>query len=155
MALDATTRETNVKDSFKKFLIDALHPTYRLTFDKGLNAPKIRGTDSEKWVAVECGRFEIGIICSFEIRLYCCTKKDNSGFKLSQLRDVLLGHLTDNTQDDGVKRVALYKSHAEIDKWTQISTMVIHINGETGQLTLSDETKTKVIDITLKWGGRI
>lgn len=99
MPIDDTARESNIKDSIKKFLIDNIYSTSKIsiTFDKGLTAPKIQGsTNVLKWVAVQWGQLELGTVASFSLKLYLCVKQDNEGFKLSQLRDTVMGYLTED-----------------------------------------------------------
>jgi len=156
MALDSTARESNVRDSFKKFFIDNLYTSehVKLTFDKGLAVPKLQGDISvESWIAVLFGPMYMGNVSEMTLQIYCCTRKDKEGYQLAHLRDKVLGYLTDISQDDGVRRIPLYKSNET--PWSQVGSMRVVVDMESGQMTAEDETKFKIISIRLKWGSKI
>jgi len=154
MAIDDTARESNIKDSIKRFLVDNIYSTsgIAISFDKGLTVPKVQGTvDSvKKWVSVRWGVLQISTVAEYSLQLYLCSKQDKEGFKLAQLRDTVMGYLTDSTQNDGGRRVILYKSN--VTPWTELGSFIIYIDGESGGVELDDKTKCKIIDITLRWG---
>ena len=102
MALDATARDSNVKDSVKKYLIDSIFATeqIKITFDKSLSVPKIQGHEVTQWVAVQFGDFiRREPFLQLGLNLYCCTRKDPEGYQLSHLRDKVMGYLTDVDQN--------------------------------------------------------
>ena len=157
MSLDATAREANVLDSIKKFFIDTLK-TYQfipVIFDTGLNNPNIRDSSVEKWVSVNIGDISPDKVSSIRIRLYLCSRNDKEGFKLAQLRDTVMGYLTDSSQNDGVRRFPLYKSHIDVNKWTIVGNFYVTVEITSGNLPLDDLTKYKIIECTLRWGSKI
>ena len=155
MALDPTARETNVRDSLKKFFVDSIYTTegIALTFDKALSTPRVQGIEVEKWVAVIFGEMDVDHVAEHIINCYCCTRKDAEGFKLAQLRDKVMGYLTDPTSSDGMRRIPLYKSN--VFPWVQIGGLVVYNMQESGQLYASDETKYKVLPFRLLWAAKI
>ena len=55
MALDPTARESNIRDSIKKYFVDnvARGESIELTFDRGLTEPKLTGQRSiSRWVSI-------------------------------------------------------------------------------------------------------
>lgn len=156
MALDPTAREANVRDSVKKYFVDSLQPTVQVMFDKGLATPNIQGTPSEidRWVSVNFGRMEREVLSEHELRIYCCTRKDNEGFRLAQLSDLVMGYLSDTTQTDGMRRINLYRSY-ESQAWVLIGAMLVQEVLESQQFEADDETKYKILTVRLRWSSKI
>jgi hypothetical protein len=156
MALDPTAREANVRDSLKKFFVDNLHPTYELTFDKGLTVPRVQGSPSEidRWVSINFGGMERSDLSEHWLKIFCCTRKDNEGFKLAQLSDAVMGHLSDTTMTDGMKRIPLYRSYSD-RAWELIGAMQVQEVTESQQYEASDETKFKFLNVRLRWSSKI
>ncbi len=153
--LDSTVRESNVRDSLKKFFVDSLYKTegIELLFDKSLSTPKVQGMEVDKWYAVLIGEIELGTLSDITVDIMCCTKKDAEGFKLAQLRDKVMNYLIDTDQTDGMKRVTLYKSSAT-EAWESIGTFIISIESETRQMEGEDNSKFKVITVRFIWAAK-
>lgn len=152
MTLNATARESNFKDSIKKFFVDNIYATegVQVTFDKSLSSPKIQGQPQEvkKWVSINFGSFDVGEGLSFaEVIIIPCTRGDAEGYQLSHLRDRVVGYLT----DPGT--ITLWKSYPA--PWERIGSMSVFIDAESEQLEAEDGTKFKRIPITLKWGSTL
>jgi len=155
MVLDPTAREANVRDSVKKYFVDNLTPTHKLSFDKGMATPSVQGLGSaEKWVSVNWGFTEMSDMGDYFLTIYCCTRKDNEGFKLAQLRDAVMGILSDTTQTDGIRRIPFYRSY-ESKAWDLIGALLVTEVVESMQNTADDETKYKILTVRLKWSARI
>ena len=156
MALDPTARESNLRDSVKKYFVDSLHPTYQLIFDRGLATPRVQGTPSEvdKWISVNFGPMDRGTLSEHSLTVYCCTRKDNEGFKLAQLSDTVMGFLSDDTQTDGMRRIDLYRSY-ESQAWVKLGAMVVQEVTESQQYEADDETKYKILTVRLRWASKI
>ena len=156
MALDPTARESNVKDSIKKFFVDNIAPHYQLSFDKALTVPKIQGSPSEidRWVSVNFGPMERSELSEHTLRIFCCTRRDNEGFKLAQLTDGVMGYLSDTTMTDGMKRIPFYRSY-ENQSWELLGAMVVQEIVESEQIISPDETKYKVLNVRLRWSSKI
>lgn len=155
MTLDSTVRESNVRDSIKKFFVDSLNRTegVELLFDKSLSTPKVQGMEVDKWYAVMIGEIDLGTLSDITVDIFCCTKKDSEGFKLAQLRDKAMGYLIDTDQTDGLKRVTLYRSSAT-EVWEAIGTFVIVLVSETRQMEGEDNSKFKVITVRFIWAAK-
>jgi len=156
MSLDPTAREANVRDSIKKFFVDNIRTIEGIyvSFDRYLSAPKIQGKDTNRWVSVHIGPLEREFHSTVELDVYCCTRIDSEGFRLAQLCDNVMGYLTDSTMSDGMKRITFYQSRPS-GAWTELGAFkVIEIN-ESPQLDATDQTKYKVLTVTLSWGATI
>jgi hypothetical protein len=155
MALDPTARESNVRDSVKKYFVDNLSRTegIELTFDSGLSTPKIQGQnfDIDRWVAIQFGSLLTDTMSEISLDIVCCARQDGEGFKLAQLRDKVLGYLLDGTRDDGQTRITLYRSYAD-RAWEYLGALLVFVDGESDPMTAPDGTKFKVIPCRLKWG---
>ncbi len=155
MTIDATIRESNLRDSIKKYFVDALYTTegIDLLFDKFLSSPKVQGNEIDKWYAIMIGEIDLGTLSEVQLDIFCCARKDAEGFKLAQLRDKVMNYLIDTSQTDGMARITLYKSSAT-EAWTNIGGMVVQILSESPQMDAEDNTKFKSITVSLRWGGK-
>lgn len=159
MALDPTARESNIRDSIKKYFVDSLEgnghlSTNTVMFDKGLSIPNLRNKTLDRWVSVNFAPLEIANgMARQDLAIFCATRDDNEGFKLAQLRDTVVGYLTDSTVSDGMARVPLYRSRAT-GSWTLLGYMLAKVELESGQFVDEDETKYKQISVSLHWGCR-
>lgn len=157
MSLDATAREANIRDSLKKFFVDSLETTesIALTYDKALSTPKVQGIAVTRWVTILIGPMDLEAMSTLVLNIYVCTKQDSEGFKLAQLRDTVMGYLSDTEQTDGMKRIPLYRSRAS-GNWTQLDGgFVVQEVTESGQMEAPDETKFKILSATLRWSAKI
>lgn len=153
MALDSTAREANFRDSIKKYFVDNL--SVPLTFDKALSSPDIQGKTVHKWVTVLFDTIQLGTMSEISLRLFCCTRQDNEGFKLAQLRDTVMGYLVnDGSVGDGQVRIPFYRSHA-VDAWTLLGSLLVIDIFESAQLEAPDETKYKILTVRLKTASKM
>ncbi len=153
--LDSTARESNFRDSIKKYFVDNLYKTegIELLFDRVLSTPKVQGIEVNRWVAIMSGDLDLGVMGSATLEIFCCTKKDSEGFRLAQLRDKVMGYLIDTTQTDGFARIILYRSSAT-EAWTDIGTMLVQVDSESRQMEAEDGTKFKTISVRLRWATK-
>jgi hypothetical protein len=157
MTLDPTAREANCIDSIKKYLIDNLYTTEGicLSFDKVLSTPNIQGIAVDRWVGVQFGSIDMDSLSTLTIDLFLCTRKDPEYFRLAQLRDTVLGYLTDNTHTDSMARIPLYRSYAS-QAWELLSGgFVVQRVIEGQRCELEDLTKVKQLTCILRWGAKI
>ena len=156
MALDPTAREANVRDSIKKYFVDSMHPQYHLMFDKGLNTPNVQGTPSEidRWISINFGSMDRGDLSEHYLMIFCCTRKDNEGFKLAQLSDAVLGYLSDDTATHGMRQIDLYRSYQD-QAWVKIGGLLVQEVLESPQFLADDETKYKSLTVRLRWSSKI
>lgn len=155
MSLDPTAREANFRDSIKKYLVDNIYTVegIPLSFDKSLAAPNIRGREVDKWVVVHWGFFDRTDFSSYTINIYCCTRKDNEGFKLAQLVDTVVGYLSEDDVNatNQLKTITLYQSQT----WTNIGGMIVQDVNESGEIEAEDGTKYKLITPRFRWATKI
>ena len=144
MALDPTARRANVKDSIKKWGVDNFETVESLiiSFDTSMRIPNLRGTPSSvtRWVGIDLGSFSPEAWTEFYLTFYCCTRKDNEGFRLAQLRDTIVGYLSDTTRTDGFARIPFYRSF-ENQAWVLLGSMLILSVAESEEMKAPDETK--------------
>ena len=95
MALDPTARESNFRDSVKKYFTDSIETaeSIPLSFDKALATPDLQGKAVHTWVNILFDGIVLGTMSEIGLRIFCCTRQDNEGFKLAQLRDKVMGYL--------------------------------------------------------------
>jgi hypothetical protein len=96
----------------------------------------------------------MGVMSDFDLIIYVCTRQDSEGFKLAQLRDTVVGLLSDTTQTDGMKRIPFYKSYAQ-QAWELIGALLVTDITESPQYEADDETKYKMLTVNLRWSAKI
>ena len=122
--MDSTARAEFIKDSLIKYFKDALAPSFQLTFDIALLDPNLGDPFVDKWFVIDFGDMERVGLAHHTIRVFCCARQDNEGRKLTQLSDAAFGALTDDSQEDGRRRIQLYDSSAGADRpgeWVAVS----------------------------------
>ncbi len=157
MSLEPTARESNVRDSIKKYFVDNLHNIegVELTFDKTLSTPPVKqGVQVNRWVSVKFGQMTFGYLSEVFLDVACCTRQDSEGYKLAQLRDTVVGYLTDITYSDGMCRIPFYRSRAT-GAWTLLGAMQVQDVSESAQMELEDETKYKIITVRLRFASKV
>ena len=157
MSLDDTAKESNIRDSIKRYLIDSIYTAegVQLTFDKYLSTPSIQGHQVDKWVSINFGDLHLSELSTHDLQLICCTRSDGEGFKLAQLRDKVYSLLTDNTQTDGMARFAFYRSRAS-GAWTQLDGgFIVQKVMESRQFEADDGTKYKILTVRLRFSSKV
>ncbi len=92
MALEPTARESNFRDSIKKYFVGSLVDIEKLdlSFDKTLSDPYLGGVVAKKWVMINWGYFLRGTLSEAMIEIKPCVRQDNEGFQLAQLGDKII-----------------------------------------------------------------
>ena len=155
--LDATAKESNLKDSVKRYFIDSLYKTegVHVTFDKYLSTPSVQGHKVDRWVSINFGGIAMSSMSQFILRIFPCTRADSEGFKLSQLRDKVFKYLVDADMTDGMARIPFYRSRAE-GAWTLLDTgMVVQDVIESDQLDADDGTKFKEMTVRIRFSSKV
>jgi len=159
MALDATARKANVMDSLKKYLVDSLKTAsgIEITFDKRLSDPPIvQGHTVNRWVTIGIGPIVQEALSSVFVEMFCCTRNDTEGFRLAQLRDTVVGYLTDTDMTDGMKRIQFYRSVPPGGgDWTKIGAFVVQDIAESKDQEAPDGTKFVIITCRLRFGSKV
>ncbi len=157
--LDPLARESNYKDSLKKFFIDNLsvNEGIPVTFDKMLNFPDVfqesfqmRDERVDKWISVISGGIleQTPFITAYP-SIFICSRRDPEGFKLAQVRDHVRGYL------EVSRKIAFYRSYSAPIEWDFLTNMTVYHRGESSQLTTKDGTKFKRMSVILKWAATI
>ncbi len=155
--LDSTAKESNIRDSLKRYFVISLYDTegVQVTFDRYLSTPDIRSKSVDRWVSINFGGMELSELSSHMLNIYCCTRSDGEGFKLAQLRDKVFKYLTDNTQTDGMARIAFYRSRAD-GNWTLLDGGFVVTNViESQQFEADDGTKYKILTANLRFSSKV
>jgi len=157
MALDATAWESNVRDSIKKYFVDNLVTNEGLvvTFDTDLATPNIQGDLVDRWIVINFAAMDLDKVSRITLDIYCCARKDAEGFKLTKLKDKLMGYLTDSSHNDGRRRIPFYRSHEDPNQWTLLGGFLVDVEEDSGNIKTPDGTKIKMIPATLRWGAKV
>lgn len=157
MALHPTSRLSNFKDSIKKYFIESLEQGegIQVVFDKSVeNIPTVQGTPVDRWVVVMSAVPNTASpMASASLKVVCCSQKDSEGFKLAQLRDIVMGYITDPDMTDGMRRIPLYRSFKD-SPWELLDGMVVQEVFESSPGETENGTKVHMMNIRLRWGAR-
>jgi len=155
MSLDPTVRRANFKDSVKRFFCSVY--SGEMTFDKSLSSPDLLNDKTvDRWINIDIGEIDRGYMSTVPLEIYCASRKDPEGFKLAQLTDTIMGHLSDTTQTDGMKRIPFYRSvPSGPDAWVLLGSFVVHDVIESKELYAPDNTKYIILFVTLKTASKI
>jgi hypothetical protein len=156
MSLDPTAREANVRDSLKKFFIDNLFTTEKIQvlFDEFIPAPKIQGHSVNRWIGIQFGSMNLDTLSTLNIEVYCCTRQDPENFRLSQLRDTVMDHLTPSSDESTYKVIPFYRSKAD-GNWTLIGGLMVTNITQGMDMNGPDQTKVKILFIELKYVAKL
>ena len=156
MVLADSAKESNVRDSIKRYFVETLYKTdgVPLTFDKYIATPNVQGEAVDRWVSINFGDMFLSEMSTHIIELYCCTRKDGEGFKLAQLRDKAYARLTDNTMTDGMAGIPFYRSRAT-GPWTVIGSILVQEIMESRQFEAEDGTKFKILTTKLRFSSKV
>ena len=156
MALDPTAREANVRDSWKKYLVDNLWTTESipLLFDKFSATPNVRNKDTVRWVSVDFRDLERDTLSEGTLDIYLATRKDEEWFRLAQLSDTVMGYLTDLTTTDGYKRIPFYRSKAS-GSWDLLGSMIVTRILESDQMEVETDVKFKIFTVFYRFASKV
>ena len=157
MALDPTARKANLKDSIKKYFVDNIYTTEgkEVMFDKSLSTPDLRNKSVDRWVVVNFGPITMGSSSDLYLNIFICSRKDPEGFKNAQLRDVVMGYLTDTEMTDCMARIPLYQSSAT-QEWTLLpGGFIVQEVTEGDEFDIDDQTKAVQLTVRLRWAAKV
>ena len=156
MALHATARETNFRDSVRKYLYDNLKTVEGLSlfFRQNFVTVNLREVQTEKWVVGTFGSIRLGVMSEGLLELRPCTRNDASLFKLAQLTDKIVGYLTPGS-GDGITRIPFYQSAEDPDDWVLIGGIVVQDVYVSGDMKAEDDTNFRVIHVQLRFASKL
>jgi hypothetical protein len=150
---DVTLQEKLYKQSVRKFFIDYLVTTLskHVYFDRQYSIPKdSSGDELTNWVSVGFDGIDIDTVSTGMLEVLCFSRKDEGGIVLSELRDIIVDMMIDETMSDGCTRVPYYNS-----SWVQVGGMVAYVDTKDGGVQYgADGTMFKIINVTLRWGTK-
>lgn len=156
MALDATAREANLRDSINKFFFTNLPSSVTYTLDRGLNSPDLQDKSVDQWLSVNFGNDDPGPVYVSFLLLYPCSRNDPEGHKLAQLTDKVITILSDTTTTDGMRRIPLYRStNSHHSTWSQVGSILVADFYKGNQMRMEDETKYRLITVKLIWAAKV
>ncbi|MCE5226094.1 MAG: hypothetical protein LLG05_09595 [Porphyromonadaceae bacterium] len=158
MSLNPLALEVNLNGSLKKYFVDSLEKNgVKVSFDISLAAPDVRSQGSNavrQWYNIDFGQFGRGALSDYTFMIYCLSRQDAEGKRLSVMCDILIDFLVDSTRTDGLRRIPFY----DISKtpWELLTNMIVQEISEDKPFMLpEDETKVKIYTVRLRWGTAI
>jgi hypothetical protein len=150
MSIPDTFRLSNLKDSIKKFFNAELKTARGIhtVFDNMLKQP----ANMDRWVGIRVGDRGHKRFTFVPVEVFTCTRRDPEGFRNAQLVDTIVSLTLDDTKDDWMRRIPLYKSHPT-DPWTEIGTLLFQEVIESGDMETEDNTKVRVLTIKMSFAS--
>lgn len=148
--LDSTAQKANFYYSLKKYIIDNLYTIQGIPviFDTFL-PPDF---SIERWISVHQKSLDRDTLSSYQVELYCITRNDYEGEKLTELVDIVAGYfIGDITQTDGLRRIPFYDATTEL----QNGNMIVTNASEGEHLQAPDESKFLILTFTLRMASKI
>ena len=153
--MNPLSMETNVKSSLKKYFVDVFADA--VTFDTSLASPDIRSQGPnvvKQWYNVDFGPFGRQDLAEYMFDIYCLSRQDMEGVKLSEMVDTMMALLVDSSVGDGIRRIPLYD--VTQTPWELVTNMMVQDIWDSPNVDITeDETKLKVLSVRLRWGAKI
>lgn len=157
MALPPNARLANIKDSVKRWAKDTFATANSIytTFDVTLTAPTVNGRKVDRWLAFHVGSRAVSVAGFQILEIYCCTVRDPEGFRLAQLRDLVMDSLI-NTDGgtDTFGRIPFYRSYPS-SPWELIGALLVQEVAESDELDGPDGTKYITLTARLWFGAGV
>lgn len=162
MAIDPTVQEYNYKYSViehfysNRDLIKFDGQQVPVEFDKDITTVPLLAdnTEAKTWITVRFGPMTFASVSEAELTVFCCTREDPEGRRLSQLKDKMLGLFFDPSQPTGRVLVPFY-DFSDPQNWSVVSNLVPYINFQTEEIIADDHTKYRNVVLMFRWGARI
>jgi len=151
--MDSTLKETNLKRSIRKFIIDGIGSTQNLFFDYLYDVPvDNQGIKLTNWIMIEIGRKELDTVSTTTVIIDLFTRGDKEGDKISELTDVINALFRDENSNTGNVRIPFFDT--ESSPWDEIGGIVPISIFEGENVPLDDKTKIRSLQVELKWGAK-
>lgn len=151
--VDPTLQESLYKASVRKYFIDHIEGVKdkKVYFDRQYSIPKDdSGNDLTNWIVVGFDGIDIDTLSTGMLEVLCFSRNDEGGIVLTQLRDMIVDMMIDETMSDGCRRIPYYDA-----AWTQIGGMTSFIDtNNAGTQYGADGTTFKTLQVKLRWGTK-
>lgn len=157
MSLPPSARLANIKDSLKKFARDSFDDAQGIytTFDVTLAPPTVNDRKVDRWICFRVGPRGMSSAGFQVMEIFCCTVRDPEGFRLAQLRDLVVGSLVNTGgETDTFGRIPFYRSYPSAP-WERIGALVVQEIDESDELKGPDLTLYIVLTVRLWFGAGI
>ncbi|MDY0324789.1 MAG: hypothetical protein RBQ87_01280 [Candidatus Cloacimonadaceae bacterium] len=146
--MDQTASEKNIRYSLRRFLTDEIETANgkSISFDTALVDPALHEKTVAEWIVVKLGPLARGGMSEVSVELVCATRGDHEGIKLSELSDIVFATMTDDTKEDGKRRIPFYNSSLQI-----IGALLVQDVKDGGDMSAPDRTKFKIINCRIRW----
>lgn len=155
MMIDPVSKETNIKNSIKKYFLDSLETleSIPLFFESLSETPSdSNGEKLTQWIIILFGRGDFGNVSEKQISIGVYTRNDSEGDDLSILCDIVMGYLMNEDSTNGLSTIPFYDTSP--DPWVVVGGMIPFLQPSLGEMQGDDFTKFKEINILCKWGGK-
>lgn len=149
MELDSTAKKRNFIFSIKKFIVEEIYDSNGILpiFDEFL--PPEESTN--EWIFVDFGPLDLQVMSVFSFDIFCVTRRDYEGDRLSELIDIVSGVFYDNTTTDGLKRVPFYDAVTHIQNGSMVIT---GCEEGKGGMETPDKSKFSILTITARMASK-
>jgi len=156
--LPETAKRANLQGSLKRFFKDNLQEgqNIHVSFDKLLTTPTVGGEKLVEWVGVKIGENDLDLMATQIIEVFCCTREDYEGYRLSRLRDQVLGLLTNaGGSTDTICRIPLYAVAESVADWERVGAFMVAEINESEEMEAPDLTKFITLSLRLRYASGV
>ena len=142
------TNYNGLKISMNNFIEQNLS-SYTIVFDENFADPETFESGA-KWLTPVYGPCDPdSVVKEIEFFVYCFSKGDIEGLKLSEMIDSVCGVFSDPTQNDGNKRIPF--NVVKDGQLLRVSTIIASDIRIEGTFRLGDSTLAQAVRINLLW----
>ncbi len=153
--ISPVSKETNLKNSIKKYFLDSLETLESIPvfFEDLTETPSdVNGDKLLQWVVISFGRGNLGNVSEKLVSIEAYTRNDSEGDDLSALCDVIMGYILNEDSTNGLATIPFYDTSS--DPWVFVGGMMPFLQPSLNEMQGDDYTKYKAINILCKWGGK-
>ncbi len=143
MALDATTKEVNIRGSIQKYFIDSLETTEGKNVIVSADLESVRNLT--EWIHLNFMDRNDGNKLLYELQLVPATREDDEGYNLAALEDLIDKYIYDA---DGGNRAISFYDISNLAALVEIGKIHLRAGTRSPVITAADDrTKFRIIRI--------
>lgn len=143
MALDASTKEVNIRGSIQKYFVDSLETTEGKNVIIDADVEPVRNLT--EWIGLNFLDSTIGNKIFYRLQLIPATRQDAEGFKLAALEDLIMQYIYD---ENGIYRAIPFYDISDLSNLIEIGKIHLRMWERSSIIRLPDErTKFRILTV--------
>ena len=143
MALDASTKEVNIRGSIQKYFVDSLETTEGKNVIIDADVEPVRNLT--EWIGLNFLDSTIGNKIFYRLQLIPTTRQDAEGFKLAALEDLIMQYIYD---ENGIYRAIPFYDISNLSNLIEIGKIHLRMWERSSIIRLPDDrTKFRILTV--------